>query len=78
MTRTQKPKVYKSKTSSKKPFEGLKYVKPNKKERYYESDLFQCEVSGDLIFIWGGNQEGCVSIRVMKEFVKWLKSNKVI
>lgn len=57
--------------------ELFKAIKPLKSEDW-ERELFQIEVSGDMIFIWGGGMEGCVSKRVMKEFVKWMKLKKVI
>lgn len=54
-----------------------KVVKPLKSEEW-EQDRFQCDVSSGMIFIWGGGMEGCVSPRVMKIFVEFLKKKKVI
>jgi hypothetical protein len=64
-------------TTNRKSFEGSKVIKPLKAEDW-ETDAFECDVSSGMIFIWGGGMECCVSPRVMKRFVEWLKTKKVI
>lgn len=54
-----------------------KVFKPLKSETW-ETDAFRIEESGDMIFIWGGGMEGCVSKRVMRKMVQWMKDKKVL